>query len=255
MSSKEIAISIRELSKAYNIPINSVQHATSAEALLHWLSNPWRANQKETFWAVKEITFDVKVGEIFGLIGANGSGKSTLLKIISRITEPSSGSVDLYGRVGSLLEVGTGFHPELTGRENIFLNGTLLGMSRQQISSQFDAMVEFAGVEKFLDTPVKHYSSGMYVRLAFAVAAHLSSDILLVDEVLSVGDSEFQARCLQRIQEVSKSGRTVIYVSNDMQSVASLCGRAAWLRKGRLEFVGNVRDALSQYDKAYPRAS
>jgi lipopolysaccharide transport system ATP-binding protein len=222
---------------------------------LHWLSNPWRASQRETFWAVKEITFDVRVGEIFGLIGANGSGKSTLLKIISRITEPSSGCVDLYGRVGSLLEVGTGFHPELTGRENIFLNGTLLGMSRQQISQQFDAMVEFAGVEKFLDTPVKHYSSGMYVRLAFAVAAHLSSDILLVDEVLSVGDSEFQARCLQRIQEVSKSGRTVVYVSNDMQSVASLCGRAAWLRKGRLEFVGNVRDALNQYDKAYPKAS
>ena len=197
----------------------------------------------------------LKVGEIFGLIGANGSGKSTLLKIISRITEPSSGSVDLYGRVGSLLEVGTGFHPELTGRENIFLNGTLLGMSRQQISKQFDAMVEFAGVEKFLDTPVKHYSSGMYVRLAFAVAAHLSSDILLVDEVLSVGDAEFQARCLVRIQEVARSGRTVVYVSNDMQSVAQLCGRAAWLRKGQLEFAGNVRDALSQYDKAYPKAS
>ena len=255
MSSKEVALSIRGLSKAYSIPKNNVHHATSAEALLYWLSNPWRANQKETFWAVKEVTFDVRVGEIFGLIGANGSGKSTLLKIISRITEPSAGIIDLYGRVGSLLEVGTGFHPELTGRENVYLNGTLLGMSRQQISQQFDAMVEFAGVERFLDTPVKHYSSGMYVRLAFAVAAHLNSEILLVDEVLSVGDSEFQARCLQRIKEVAKSGRTVIYVSNDMDSVADICGRAAWLRKGNLEYVGNVKDALNQYDKAYPRAS
>jgi lipopolysaccharide transport system ATP-binding protein len=189
----------------------------------------------------------VRRGEVLGVIGRNGAGKSTLLKILTRITQPTEGSADLFGRVGSLLEVGTGFHPELSGRENIFLNGTILGMRRREIRRQFDAIVDFAGVEKFLDTPVKRYSSGMYVRLAFAVAAHLSTEILLVDEVLAVGDVEFQRRCLGKMQDVARSGRTVVFVSHQLQSLSALCSRVLVLEQGSLDFDGPVAEGIARY--------
>lgn len=193
------AVSVRDLSKGYTISHQAERHTTLHEALLHRLRNPFHKPAKESFWALRNISFDLQCGDVVGIIGRNGAGKSTLLKVLSQITEPTSGEIDLYGRVGSLLEVGTGFHPELTGRENIFLNGAILGMSRREIASQFDAIVDFAGVEQFLDTPVKRYSSGMYVRLAFAVAAHLNPEILIVDEVLAVGTRSFKknawARC------------------------------------------------------------
>src|SRR5947209_4368844 len=196
MSSSDIAVSVRGLSKAYTIAHNAEKHVTLAETMLARLKNPLKRPQTETFWALKDVSFDVKRGDVVGIIGRNGAGKSTLLKILSRITEPTAGEVDLYGRVGSLLEVGTGFHAELTGRENIFINGAMLGMRKSEIRAQFDSIVDFSGVEKFLDTPVKRYSSGMYVRLAFAVAAHLTPDILIVDEVLAVGDAAFQQKCI-----------------------------------------------------------
>ena len=193
-SSSDIAISIRGLSKAYTIAHNRENHITLTEAILSRLKNPLRAGQTETFWALKDVSLEIQKGEVVGIIGRNGAGKSTLLKILSRVTELTEGEVDVFGRVGSLLEVGTGFHPELTRRENIYLNGAILGMSKAEIRNQFDGIVDFAGVEQFLDTPVKRYSSGMYVRLAFAVAAHLRSEILIVDEVLAVGDAEFQKK-------------------------------------------------------------
>src|SRR6476469_2804668 len=209
---RELAISIRNLSKAYSVAHNAVRHSTLAEALIHKARHPFQRVEAETFWALRDVGFDVFSGDVIGIIGRNGAGKSTLLKILSRITDPTRGSVDMFGRVGSLLEVGTGFHPELTGRENIFLNGTILGMSRREVARQFDAIVDFAGVEKFLDTPVKRYSSGMYVRLAFAVAAHLDPEIMIVDELLAVGDAEFQKKCLNKMGEVSKGqGRTVLF--------------------------------------------
>lgn len=203
---------------------------------------------QEDFWALRNVSFEVKQGEVVGIIGRNGAGKSTLLKILSRITEPSEGRVRLRGRVASLLEVGTGFHPELTGRENIYLNGALLGMTRAEIRRKFDEIVSFAEVEKFLDTPVKHYSSGMYVRLAFAVAAHLEPEILVVDEVLAVGDVQFQKKCLGKMQEVSRlQGRTVLFVTHNMSTVNQLCSRGALLLEGRLEQVGPTRDVVSAY--------
>jgi ABC-type polysaccharide/polyol phosphate transport system ATPase subunit len=201
----------------------------------------------EEFWALKNVSFEVKRGEVLGIIGRNGAGKSTLLKILSRITEPTSGKVILQGRVASLLEVGTGFHPELSGRENIFLNGAILGMSRAEIKFKFDEIVDFAGVEKFLDTPVKRYSSGMYVRLAFAVAAHLEPEILIVDEVLAVGDSEFQKKCLGKMQDVAKSGRTVIFVSHNLGQVRSMCTQAVLLDSGRMAFQALPEVTLSHY--------
>ena len=200
--SRYISISVRGLSKSYTITHNEVKHSTLTETLLHRFRHPFAKRETETFWALQDVSFDIKRGDVVGVIGRNGAGKSTLLKILSQITEPTSGEIDLFGRVGSLLEVGTGFHPELTGRENIYLNGAILGMRRAEISKQFSAIVEFAGVEKFLDTPVKRYSSGMYVRLAFAVAAHLHPEILIVDEVLAVGDSEFQRKCLDKMKDV-----------------------------------------------------
>jgi lipopolysaccharide transport system ATP-binding protein len=204
----------------------------------------------EDFWALKNVSFEVKQGEVLGIIGRNGAGKSTLLKILSRITEPTEGRVTLRGRVASLLEVGTGFHPELTGRENIFLNGAILGMSRAEIRKKFDEIVAFAEVEKFLDTPVKRYSSGMYVRLAFAVAAHLEPEILIVDEVLAVGDAEFQKKCLGKMQTVSREdGRTVLFVSHNMAAIRSLCGRALLLRSGEVQFCGGVAEAFNQYSQ------
>lgn len=204
-------------------------------------------NAHNTFWALKDVSFDVKHGEVVGIIGRNGAGKSTLLKILSRITKPTQGHVKINGRVGSLLEVGTGFHPELTGRENIFLNGTILGMKKREIERKFDEIVAFAEIEKFLDTPVKRYSSGMYVRLAFAVAAHLEPEILVVDEVLAVGDMHFQKKCLGKIGEVAKHGRTVLFVSHNMTAVQNLCDRSVWLHEGRVVEDDSTNKVVSNY--------
>ena len=205
-------------------------------------------NSTEEFWALKDLSFEVKPGEAVGIIGRNGAGKSTLLKLLSRVTEPTSGRIRLRGRVASLLEVGTGFHPELTGRENIFLNGAILGMKRLEITRKFDEIVDFAEVEKFLDTPVKHYSSGMYVRLAFAVAAHLEPEILIVDEVLAVGDMEFQKKCLGRMERVSQQeGRTILFVSHNMDLISKLCSRAVLLNAGRIETAGQVEQVMRAY--------
>ena len=245
--SSELAVSIRHVGKKYTIPHDCAAPTTLAEAIVTRLKHPFARSAREQFWALKDVTFDVHRGEAIAIIGSNGAGKSTLLKILSRITEMSEGQVDLYGRVGSLLEVGTGFNQELTGRENIFLNGAILGMTRAEIRRQFDAIVAFAGVERFLDTPVKHYSSGMYVRLAFAVAAHLRSEILIVDEVLAVGDQEFQRKCLGKMRDVATDGRTVLLVSHNMAAVANLCSRAAVLRNGRLVFLGEVGGAIAEY--------
>ena len=199
------------------------------------------------FWALKDISFDVPEGEVVGLIGRNGAGKSTLLKVLSRVTDPTEGRILLHGRIGSLLEVGTGFHPELTGRENIFLNGAILGMRRAEIARQFDEIVAFAEVEKFIDTPVKHYSSGMYLRLAFAVAAHLEPEILLVDEVLAVGDAAFQKKCLGKMGDVARQGRTVMFVSHNMTALRSLCTRAVWLNEGRVMEDGAAGTVVDHY--------
>lgn len=202
----------------------------------------------ETFWALKDVSFEVKKGEVAGVIGRNGAGKSTLLKILNRITEPTSGGADIYGRVGALLEVGTGFHPELSGRENIFMNGAILGMNRAEIRSKFDEIVAFAEVEKFLDTPVKRYSSGMYVRLAFAIAAHLDPEILLIDEVLVVGDTEFQKKCLGKMEDVTtKEGRTVIFVSHNLGAIAQLCSNTIWLDAGVIRVAGKSSSVVTQY--------
>jgi lipopolysaccharide transport system ATP-binding protein len=235
------AIEIRNISKSYRVP-------KSAPGL-------WGAGQRETFWALKDVSLQIRPGELVGILGRNGAGKSTLLKILTRITPPSSGEIDLYGRVGSLLEVGTGFHPELTGRENIFLNGAILGMRRREIAAEFDAIVAFSGVEKFLETPVKRYSSGMYTRLAFAVAAHLRSEILLVDEVLAVGDVEFQRMCFRKIRGVAQSGRTVVFVSHHLESISALCQRAVFLDRGQVLFDGPVSEAVEAYLASFRRDS
>ena len=249
--SNDIAISIRDLSKAYLIAHGALKRPTFRDVVMDRVRHPFRRPQRETFWALKDVSFDVKKGEVVGIIGRNGAGKSTLLKILSRITEPTSGCVELYGRVGSLLEVGTGFHPELTGRENIFLNGAILGMSRPEIRKQFDAIVDFAEVEKFLDTPVKRYSSGMYVRLAFAVAAHLNPEILIVDEVLSVGDAEFQKKCLGKMQDVATGGRTVLFVSHNMTAVGSLCSRVMLLDGGNCRNSGPSSEVIREYHRQF----
>jgi lipopolysaccharide transport system ATP-binding protein len=222
----------------------------AASRPLRWLreSAATDENTPDSFWALKDVSFEVEHGEVVGIIGRNGAGKSTLLKILSRITEPTAGRVELYGRVGSLLEVGTGFHPELTGRENIFLNGAVLGMVREEIARKFDEIVAFSGVEKFLDTAVKHYSSGMYMRLAFAVAAHLEPEILVVDEVLAVGDAEFQAKCLGKISEVAAHGRTVLFVSHNMGAIERLCRKVMLLDGGRVvRYTTEVSDTIVEY--------
>lgn len=246
-------IEIRGLSKQYNLG-HSVNHtANMREVLMRAFSSPFRKRGDKkpqaagSFWALKDVNFDVAAGEIVGIIGANGAGKSTLLKILSRITDPTEGTVILRGRMASLLEVGTGFHPELTGRENIFMNGAVLGMRHAEIKERFDEIVDFAEIEKFLDTPVKHYSSGMSVRLGFAVAAHLQPEILIVDEVLAVGDSAFQKKCLGKMSEVSKSGRTVLFVSHNMAAVGNLCQRGVVLRHGQLIYDGETKGAIGQY--------
>ena len=246
-----VAVSVRGLAKSYSIAQNAVKHTTAGEALMHRLRHPFEKTTHDTFWALNDVSFDIQQGDVVGIIGRNGAGKSTLLKILSRITEPTRGRIDLYGRVGSLLEVGTGFHAELTGRENIFLNGAILGMTRAEIARQFDAIVDFSGTEQFLDTPVKRYSSGMYVRLAFAVAAHLNPEILIVDEVLAVGDAEFQKKCLGKMQDVAQSGRTVLFVSHSMQSVSALCSKGIYLENGGVTYHGDTGGAVDRYLNAY----
>jgi len=209
------------------------------------------AGRSDHIWALDDVSFEVKHGEVVGIIGRNGAGKSTLLKILSRITKPTKGQAEIHGRVGSLLEVGTGFHPELTGRENIYLNGAILGMRRAEIDRKFDEIVAFAEVERFIDTPVKRYSSGMYVRLAFAVAAHMETEILLVDEVLAVGDAQFQKKCLKRMQEVGGQGRTVLFVSHDMTAIQTLCPRALYLEAGRIVGEGTASEQIESYLNDY----
>ena len=248
MSSDEIAISVRNLTKEYKIDRRR-KESSFAEAMLTFAKNPFRESPKEIVSSLKDISFDVPKGEIVGVVGKNGAGKSTLLKLLSRITEPTSGEIVFRGRMGSLIEVGTGFQPELTGRENIFLNGAILGMTRKEISRRFDEIVAFSGVERFLDTPVKRYSSGMYVRLAFAVAAHLDTEILLVDEVLAVGDAEFQKKSLQKMGDVAKSGRTILFVSHNTSTIEALCTSALLLKSGELVRSGNVADIINEYHR------
>ncbi len=255
----DVAIRVEKLGKLYHIGRRQHRHDTLREVLVDGLRAPlgWlRRNGKfangdteDTIWALKDVSFEVKRGEVVGVIGRNGAGKSTLLKILSRITEPTEGRARIHGRVGSLLEVGTGFHPELTGRENIYLNGAVLGMKRAEIMRKFGEIVAFAEVEKFIDTPVKHYSSGMYVRLAFAVAAHLEPEILLVDEVLAVGDINFRRKCLRKMAEVTQQGRTVLFVSHDMNNIRTLCGRALLLDTGRIKKIGSSMDMILEYER------
>jgi lipopolysaccharide transport system ATP-binding protein len=256
------AIVVENLSKRYVIG-HEAKTDTLRDALTHgvrgWWSRLRRGRlEQEEFWALREVSFRVEPGEVVGIIGRNGAGKSTLLKILSRITEPTSGSARLRGRVASLLEVGTGFHPELTGRENIFLNGAILGMSRAEITRKFDEIVAFAEIDRFLDTPVKRYSSGMYVRLAFAVAAHLEPEILIVDEVLAVGDTAFQKKCLGKMQAVAQGqGRTVLFVSHNLQAIEHLCARTLHLENGRVMALGNTATVVAEYLRrsATPKSS
>ncbi|AOS45753.1 Teichoic acids export ATP-binding protein TagH [Lacunisphaera limnophila] len=251
MSTPVIAVS--GLGKRYVIAHES-RHDSLRDTLHHTARRLWRkfrwgtGFETEEFWALQDINFSIQPGEVVGVIGGNGAGKSTLLKVLSRITEPSTGQIRLRGRVASLLEVGTGFHPDLTGRENIFLNGAILGMRRQEVRQKFDEIVAFAEIEKFLDTPVKRYSSGMYVRLAFAVAAHLDPEILIVDEVLAVGDQQFQNKCLGKMQSIANgSGRTVLFVSHNMSAVLNLCGRALLLDHGTLALDGPTQEVVTRY--------
>jgi lipopolysaccharide transport system ATP-binding protein len=251
------AIVVDNLSKSYRLGVEARKADSVREAVAQALTSPLRrfretgeaeTDHSETFWALRDVSFEVQPGEVVGIIGRNGAGKSTLLKILSRIVEPTDGCIRLRGRIASLLEVGTGFHPELTGRENVYLNGSILGMKRAEIARNFDEIVAFAGVERFLDTPVKRYSSGMYVRLAFAVAAHLEPEILIIDEVLAVGDAEFQKKCLGKMKEISHGGgRTVLFVSHNILAVRSLCDRGLFLEDGRVVVDAPVEDAVAAY--------
>ena len=247
-----IAILAENLCKKYEIAVGRYRHDTLRDQISANVRSLFRRNsrsrwQKETFWALKDVSFEVKRGDVLGIIGRNGAGKSTLLKLLSRITEPTSGRAELHGRVASLLEVGTGFNGELTGRENIYLNGAILGMKKVEIERKFDEIVEFSGVEQFIDTPVKRYSTGMYVRLAFGVAAHLEPEILIVDEVLAVGDAGFQKKCLSRMQDVGKEGRTIVLVSHNMQTITRLCERVILLDKGTILQDGASQPVVSTY--------
>ncbi len=258
----DIAIRVENLSKRYRIGMKEETHDTFAGALTSFVRSPLKNlkslrrlshfeenghDSEDIIWALKDVSFEVERGEVLGIIGRNGAGKSTLLKILSKITYPTTGRVELNGRVASLLEVGTGFHPELTGRENIYLNGTILGMTKKEIDSKFDEIVDFSGVEKFIDTPAKRYSSGMRVRLAFSVAAHLEPEILLVDEVLAVGDAEFQKKCLGKMGEVASEGRTVLFVSHNMDAILNLCPFSCVIDKGRIVYQGKSEEALKYY--------
>lgn len=268
MSNQDYAIRVTDLSKLFRIGQKESRHDTLGASIADFLKSPLKNYRKykslyrfddvdldhneaespdDVLWALKDVSFEIKHGEVVGIIGGNGAGKSTLLKILSRITPPTRGTVEIRGRVGSLLEVGTGFHPELTGRENVFLNGTILGMTKKEVEKKFDEIVEFSGVEKFLDTPVKRYSSGMRVRLAFAVAAHLDPEILIIDEVLAVGDAAFQKKCLNRMKDVGASGRTVLFVSHSMPAVTRLCPRAILLRNGTLAIDGPAHDVVTTH--------
>lgn len=249
------AITISNLSKRYQIGI--LRHDTLRDQLAHSFSKVIRRDNssrttaalapEDKLWALRDVNLTIQNGEIVGIIGRNGAGKSTLLKIISRITEPTSGRIELFGRIGSLLEVGTGFHPELTGRENIFMNGAILGMQRKEIIARFDEIIDFAEIEKFIDTPVKRYSSGMYVRLAFAVAAHLEPEILVVDEVLAVGDTAFQRKCLGKMGDIASHGRTILFVSHNMSAIQTLCTRGVYLEDGRVAMDGAIDQAVGYY--------
>ncbi len=250
--SSEVALRVEGLSKRYRLG-SPGGYRTLRDAVSEVLRSPFGARSEAPppdLWALRDLSFEVRRGEVLGIVGRNGAGKSTLLKILSRITEPTSGRAVIHGRVSSLLEVGTGFHPELTGRENVYLNGAILGMGRREIERKLDAIVDFAGVERFIDTPVKRFSSGMYVRLAFAVAAHVEPDILLVDEVLAVGDIAFQRKCLGRMQSVAEEGRTVLFVSHSMGAVATLCTSALWLDHGQAAQRGDVAGILSMYKQS-----
>jgi lipopolysaccharide transport system ATP-binding protein len=252
----DLAIRVEALGKRYRIGALQRPHGTLREHLAESFLSPVRrltrrepsgSGGQELFWALKEVSFEVRQGEVIGIIGGNGAGKSTLLKILSRITEPTAGYAEVFGRVGSLLEVGTGFHEELTGRENVYLNGAMLGMRRREIDRKFDEIVAFSETGKFIDTPVKHFSSGMYMRLAFAVAAHLETEILLVDEVLAVGDTEFQKRCVEKMSDVARDGRTVLFVSHNMGTLRRLCSLAVQLNKGTVEGIGEAGQVISSY--------
>jgi lipopolysaccharide transport system ATP-binding protein len=257
----DIAIKVENLSKAYLIGLKEQQHESLLSAMMSFVKSPLENFRKikrlgnlgntdesdDIFWALKNVNFEVQQGEVIGIIGKNGAGKSTLLKILSQITEPTKGRITITGRVASLLEVGTGFNEELTGRENVYLNGTILGMTKKEIDARYDEIVAFSGVEKFIDTPVKRYSSGMRVRLAFAVAAHLEPEILIIDEVLAVGDTEFQKKCLGKMQDVAGQGRTVLFVSHNMTAIKNLCSRCIILKQGNILFDGKVDDAVHEY--------
>jgi lipopolysaccharide transport system ATP-binding protein len=249
----DLAIRVQQLGKQYRIGLSPTRYRTLRESLVESLNIPARLKRRNNgeelgkIWALRDITFEVKKGQVLGVIGRNGAGKSTLLKILSRVTEPSEGFAEIRGQVGSLLEVGTGFHPELTGRENIYLNGAILGMNKTEIDTKFDQIVSFAEVEQFIDTPVKRYSSGMYLRLAFSVAAHLEPDILVVDEVLAVGDAEFQRRCLGKMSDVAKQGRTVLFVSHNMSAILRLTEEAILLDRGQMVLRAPTQEAVDFY--------
>ncbi|MCA9039650.1 MAG: ABC transporter ATP-binding protein [Planctomycetaceae bacterium] len=254
----DLALRVEQLSKRYELGTREPYYALR-DSIVRWAKKPFQksepvpADRNPYVWALKDLSFEVPTGQAVGILGHNGAGKSTLLKILSRVTEPTGGQATLYGRVGSLLEVGTGFHPELTGRENIFINGSILGMSQKEIRARFDEIVAFAEIERFLDTPVKRYSSGMYMRLAFSVAAHLQPEILLVDELLAVGDAAFQKKCLNRMSDVSRSGRTVLFVSHQMTAMKNLCQRGLYIEHGELAYEGTIDEAINRYlDSSQP---
>lgn len=254
-----IVIKVENLSKRYRLGLREKQAETLTGQIANLIKSPWYnlkrlrklsrfgVEDESVFWALKDINFEVKEGEVLGIIGKNGAGKSTLLKILSQITDPTTGKVEIYGRVASLLEVGTGFHPELSGRENIYMNGTILGMTRREIDSKLEEIIDFSGVEKFIDTPVKFYSSGMKVRLGFSVAAHLEPEILIIDEVLAVGDYEFQKKCLGKMEEVAGGGRTVLFVSHNLEAVKGLCSKAVILENGESKMYGDTLKVVEYY--------